>query len=159
MPTFLPLEVESSNPLPRELQGYVSIRSQGGESSFSAEIKKFPKTARAYRGKKSDREQARKTVESIGFKIHAETLLGMAVSGPPAAFEEISGGKLVTVERLMHAEMGRRRYISHVDIVGTKQPSACGQGSIKSKSARLEGVLVERPMMRAYPVNADTHYM
>src|SRR5262249_27833795 len=59
-------------------------------------------------------------------------------------YEELTGGKLMTVEVLRRAEFGINRMITHIDVVGN-QPAAIGQGNIQSKNTGLEGLLVERP--------------
>jgi subtilisin family serine protease len=141
----MPFQFETGAPPPERLSGYVSVRSQGGKSAFSA--KKLPKSANPFRAKASDRRQAAKNLSSAGLTVVSESQLGYAIAGPPRAFEELSGGKVITVERLMRAESGRERYVTHVDIVGDKQPTACGHGQIKTKTMRLEGVLLERPRM------------
>jgi subtilisin family serine protease len=69
----------------------------------------------------------------------------VSVAGPPGAFEEITGGTVVARERLLRAEAGRTRYVTHMDIVGKQQPAALGVGTIKSPKTGIEGVLLERP--------------
>src|SRR5829696_2591440 len=47
----------------------------------------------------------------------------------PDAFVELTGGEIVAVERLMHTEAGRQRYVTHFDIQGTNQPRELGLGA------------------------------
>jgi hypothetical protein len=65
------------------------------------------------------------------------------VAGPPAAFEELTGGTLIAVERLVHTRVGREEYVTHLDIVGDGQPVALGVGT--AGPAAVEGVVLERP--------------
>ena len=87
----MPFQFETGAPPPERLFGYVSVRSQGGKSAFS--VKKLPKSAKAFRAKASDRQQAAKNLSSAGLTVVSESQLGYAVTGPPGAFEELSGGK------------------------------------------------------------------
>lgn len=139
----LPLELPSSDPLPRFVHGYASFRSQGGKSCF--EVSAFPKNTEPFHGRLDDRRQAIKTLESLGFQIVAQSRLGAAIVGPSAAYEELTGGRLATRERLLHAEGAAQRYVTHVDIVGEGQPRALGLGKIKSPAIPIEGVVLERP--------------
>src|SRR5262249_10913275 len=56
-------------------------------------------------------------------------------------------------ERLMRAEGGRVRYVTHLDIVGDRQPKTLGVARVKSKAAKIDGVVLERPrvMMAVFP--------
>lgn len=145
MSSLLPFEMPSGAGVPSILNGYVSVRSVGGKSCFS--LKKLPRGVRGYHGKSQDHRQAVKALESIGFTVLANSRLGIAVAGAPGAFEELTGGQVVTRERLLHAEGAKQRYVTHVDIVGEGQPEVCGYGNVRSASARLEGVLIERPRL------------
>ncbi len=148
MHSRLPLEIPSSTPIPEVLQGYVSVRSQGGKSVLSAGIDELAAGTAPYRASHEDRDTACKTLEKSGFTVLATSGIGIAVSGSPAAFEELTGGKLVAFERLMHAEADRLRYVTHIDVVGKGQPDVRGAAGIKSrKGTELEAVLVERPRM------------
>ena len=94
MSAQLPFEIETSARLPDVIQGYVSFKSQGKKSSFS--LKSIPRSAKSFHGKKQDRTAATKSVESSGMEIVAESALGMAVAGPSGAYEELTGGRVVT---------------------------------------------------------------
>jgi hypothetical protein len=142
--SILPVEYGSERPVPEVLVGYLSVRSQGGVAALEAERLD---SAEPFYGTSSDRDEARRTAESVGVEVVAESALGVAVVGPPGAFEELTGGEVVTRERLMHAEMGRERYVTHVDIVGEDQPAALGVGTAKPEATAIEGVVLERPRL------------
>ncbi|NJO36227.1 MAG: hypothetical protein HC869_27460, partial [Rhodospirillales bacterium] len=148
MHTRMPLELESSTQLPEILQGYVSVRSKGGKPLFQAKLDDISSGSNPYHGSRADIDAACKSLDSLGLTVLASSRIGVAVAGKPAAFEALTGGKLVTFERLMHAETDRLRYVTHVDVIGKKQPKARCLGAIHStKSTELEGVLIERPRM------------
>lgn len=146
--TDLPLRIETGGTLPDHIHGYVSIRSQGDKSIFAA--KSLPTKTTAYHAKKTDRDQAIKAMESMGFEIVAESRLGAAIVGPPGAYEELTGGTVTPVEILTRDSGDVQRYRTHIDIVGSRQPDSCGQGKIKSGAAKLEGVIIERPQTYAH---------
>jgi subtilisin family serine protease len=139
---ILPHEFESGDPVPELLLGYVSVRSQGGVSVFDAEQLEDPEP---FWGTTGDHDEATRALEASGLEIVAESRLGKAIVGPPAAFEDLTGGTVVTKERLMHAEAGRERYVTHCDIVGAGQPEVLGLGTVAPSTAAVEGVLLERP--------------
>lgn len=142
--SILPAGYESEGPVPEVLVGYLSVRSQGGVSALDAEPLEG---AEAYRGTASDRDEARHTAETVGLEVVAESALGISVVGPPGAFEELTGGEVVTRERLMHAEMGHERYVTHLDIVGADQPATLGVGVAGPGATAVEGVVLERPRL------------
>ena len=139
----LPFEAKSNVAVPETIHGYVSVRSQGGKSPLP--LRSVPKSAKRYHGKPADFKQATKAAESAGLKLIAESRLGFAVAGPAGAYEELTGGRLVTTERLLYAESGKQRYVTHIDVTGEGQPKACGCAKASSATARIEAVLVERP--------------
>jgi hypothetical protein len=143
MTTLLPLTFDSPAPVPSQLQGYLSINSIGGGSVLDATS--LPEATDQYHGTKKDADQAKKAAEAAGLSVIAESRLGLAVVGPPAAYEELTGGKVVTREVLLYAEAGTRRYVTHVDITGKNQPSALGCGRPNSGLAGIEAVILERP--------------
>src|SRR5262245_59881559 len=118
LPTFIP----SDNPVPDKVVGYISV--EGKESVVSAKTKKLHKTAKAYHADKKDRDAVRRDLEKSGFEILAESALGISVYAEPGAYEEITGGTIETIEKLMMTTEGVREYITCVDIVGDKQPKA-----------------------------------
>src|SRR5713226_9214820 len=122
MDRFLPREVELNEPPPGILFGYASVRSRGGTSVF--DLTSVPVSAAPFHGTDGDRREARREVESGGFTILGESRLGYALAGSPGAFEQLTGGRVVTRDRLVYAEAGRQRYVTHVDIVGENQPAA-----------------------------------
>jgi subtilisin family serine protease len=135
---------QSSEPLPSKIQAYVSIRSAGGKSCFSEDQTYLPNSAAPYYAAAKDKKNAIHVVERMGFSIQAESDLGLAIVGPPGALEELTGGKLITVEVFTQAEFGIRRYVTHIDVVGN-QPHTIGQGRIRDDNTSLEGLLIERP--------------
>jgi subtilisin family serine protease len=140
----MPETFESGAQVPELLLGYVSVRSQGGTSALVAEPQALA-SAEPFKASADDEGEARRALESVGLEVRAESRLGMSVAGPPQAFEELTGGTCVTRELLLHAEAGRERYVTHVDIVGSDQPEAVGVATAASEAARIEGVLLERP--------------
>ena len=128
MPTIL----DPGDALPEVVIGYVSVRSQGGESFLDADDLS---DAEPFYGKRADDTKATQASEQAGLEILAESRLGKAVAGPPEAYEELTGGTLVTVERLMHTRAGREEYVTHIDIVGSGQPDALGVGTGRPRPA------------------------
>jgi len=145
LPPSLPAEIESNALRPDTIQGYVSVTSQGNESLFDMRRDTWPTTAEPYHATTRNHNEARRALESMGFEIIAESRIGAAVAGPPGAYEELTGGRVVARERLLHSSAGHQRYVTHIDIVGEGQPSACGHGNVQNPSTRVEGVLIERP--------------
>lgn len=86
-----------------------------------------------------------RNLEQSGFTVLAESPLGFAVSGPPGAYEELTGGTIELRERLLYAEADQVRYVTHIDIVGRNQPKSLGVARAKSKTARIDGILIQRP--------------
>src|SRR5438445_8109687 len=122
MKPSLPLQYVSDNQPPALIHGYVSV--QGVKSVFTSGFEKLPETTAPYHAKKTDIETVRRDLEKSGFQITAESPLGLAVVAPPQAFEYLTGGTVQMVERLMQAEGGCTRYVTHVDIVGNNHPKA-----------------------------------
>jgi len=139
----LPTEMASSAPLPKTVLGYVSVRA--AKSVFGTPLPKGRFSSAPYRAKSADRREVRRVVEKSGLTVLAESALGVAVAGPPAAYEELTGATLVTRERLMQAEFGRSRYVTHIDLVGPKQPRTLGVGVARARNSRIDGVVLERP--------------
>ena len=127
----LPHQTVSDNPIPQLVIGYVSV--QGSESVFGRKGKRLRKSPKAYYAKKSDRDSVRRDLEKNGFSIISETALGMSVVAPGGAYEDITGGELQAIERLMYCEAGRTQYVTHLDMSATNsQPrSALGRPSQK----------------------------
>ena len=142
MTPSLPYELPSDDPLPSFIQGYVSV--EGERSVFTDQPKPLPESAAAYHGKKADRGGTRQELEKSGFTITAESQLGFSVSAPSGA-ENLTGGRVEAKERLMFAEEGCIRYVTHLDIVGEAQPNALGAARVKSKTLKIDGLFLERP--------------
>jgi hypothetical protein len=136
----MPPILESDNALPEVIIGYASVRSKGRTSFLDADDLSDPEP---FYGSRGDDTKANQAIEKAGLEIVAESRLGKAVAGPPGAYEELTGGTLATVERLMHTRAGRVQYVTHVDVIGSGQPEALGVG--KARPAAIEGVVIERP--------------
>src|SRR5262249_22839025 len=139
----LPRQTVSDDPIPERVIGYVSV--EGPESVFAGKTKKLNKSSKAYHAKKSDRDNVRHDLEKNGFNIIAETALGLSVEARGEAYEDITGGRIKPVERLVYSHGGRSEYMTHLDIFGDKQPAALGVGAVKSKSLKVDGIVLERP--------------
>jgi subtilisin family serine protease len=139
----LPTTMESDNPVPDMIVGYVSV--EGKESVFGVKGKKLHKTSKAYHAPKNDRDSVRRDLEKSGFEILAESALGMSVYAAPGQFEELTGGTVEPKEKLMHTTNAVSEYITCLDIVGRNQPQALGVGTVKSKSLKIDGVVLEPP--------------
>jgi hypothetical protein len=149
----LPRDVPSDDLVPPVIQGYISMR--GKRSVFDPHNGKTEdKSTRAYHAESGARDEVPRTLDQLGFTVLAESPLGVAVAGPPEAFEELTGGRVETRERLVRAEGGKLRYITHLDIVGEGQPEPLGVGCpISAKKLPVDGVVLERPrpMMAVFP--------
>jgi subtilisin family serine protease len=144
MSTFgLPTVIDSDNPIPERIVGYVSV--QGKESVFGGGKRTLHKTAKAYHADKKDRDSVRKDLERSGFTVLAESPLGISVMAGAGQYEELTGGAVRPKERLMRTARGIREYITCLDIVGPNQPKAIGVGYARSKSLKVDGVVIESP--------------
>ncbi|MEM7705646.1 MAG: S8 family serine peptidase [Pseudomonadota bacterium] len=143
----LPFTMASSNALPDVITGYISAKSKGGKPCD--QLTSLPRSAKPFHSKRADADKAHKMAETAGLTILAESPLGYAVAGPGAAYEELTGGKLVMQEQLMYSHGARQRYVSHIDIQGNGQPQDCGCGKIKGKSTAIEMVMLESPRQYA----------
>jgi subtilisin family serine protease len=139
----LPVETVSDNPLPAIILGYVSVR--GPESVFDPATTTLNAAPGAYHAPRRDRTEVGRNLRREGFTIISESPLGFSISGPPEAFNNLTGGTVVTKERLIHAEAGYHLYRTHLDIVGDQQPDTLGVGRAQSPHAKIDGVLVEQP--------------
>lgn len=140
---ILPATTESDNPVPDKVIGYVSVR--GKESVFENPKKRLHRSVRAYHASKKDLDSVRRDLEKSGFKILAESSLGLSVLGEAKQFEELTGGTVRTVENLVHTGGNVHEYITHLDITGKKQPKTLGVGLPKSKSLKSDGIVLEKP--------------
>jgi subtilisin family serine protease len=141
------VEFEYSGRIPDLVYGYASVNSQGGHSAFSPSTEQWPTSTEAFVAREEDHQQARRTLESMGFMVLAESPLGIAVAGAPGAFEELTAGNIIRREVLMYAESGHQRYVTHIDIAGNGQPDVIGLGVAATPNARIEGVVLERPRL------------
>ncbi len=136
----MPPILESDNSLPEVVVGYVSVRSQGHTSFLDADDLTDPEP---FYGSSGDDAEAKQAIERAGLEVLAESRIGIAVAGPPGAYEELTGGTLAPVERLMHTRAGQVEYVTHLDVVGSDQPDALGVGMGRPEA--VEGVVLERP--------------
>jgi subtilisin family serine protease len=139
----LPTIIESDNPVPDRITGYISV--QGKESVFGSKVKEPRKTSKGYHADKKDRDSVRRDLEKSGFEIIADSALGMSVIGEALQFEDLTGGTVQPVERLMLTQRGVREYVTFLDIIGDKQPKTVGVGRVKSKVLKVDGVVLEAP--------------
>lgn len=130
----MPPIVESANPLPPVVMGYISVR---GEAAFS-DAEDIADPAPFY-GREPD--QAVTTVERAGLTVVAQSRLGIAVAGPAAAYEELTGGTVQASERLMHTRSGRVQYVTHLDIVGARRSRELQADG----GDAIDAVVLERP--------------
>jgi subtilase family protein len=139
----LPIETESDDPLPDKIHGYISVR--GPQSVFDPGLTTLSTSVGAYQATSSDHAEVSRNLQSEGFTILAESPLGVAVSGPPGAYDNLTGGTVVARERLSHAEAGYHYYRTHLDITGEQQPNVFGVGRARSAHAKIDGVILEQP--------------
>lgn len=99
----------------------------------------------AFHAPAATRTNVRRLLEQGGFQVIAESPLGLAVAGSSGAYEQLTGGKVMLVERLMRVGGGHVRYVTHIDIVGNNQAKALGVGYAATPSANIDGVLIQRP--------------
>src|SRR5437773_1690425 len=131
MKPSLPLQYSSDDSPPELIHGYVSV--EGAKSVFTDRSDKLAKSTAPYHAKKTDKETVRSDLEKSGFQITAESPLGFAVVALAPAYEDLTGGKVEMVERLMQAESGCTRYVTHVDIAGKNHPKTLGAAYAASK--------------------------
>ena len=142
MNPILPRMYDSDEIPPAQILGYVSVK--GASTPFEGkEALRSP--LKAYHGKKADRDEVEKQLVKAGFMILSSSPLGFGVSGPPAAYEELSGGKLQTSEVMTRVVGGAHRYVSRLYLVGPHQPEAFGLGLPKSKAMKVDGIVLEKP--------------
>jgi subtilisin family serine protease len=136
----LPPTFDSDDELPEVVLGYVSVRSQGGTPFFDA---RDLDDVEAFYGDDQDIADAKSAIRELDLEIVAESKLGLGVAGSPRAYERLTGGKLVPVERLVHTRVGRLEYVTHLDIQGSDQPDDLGVG--RAQFDAIEGVVLDRP--------------
>ncbi|WP_246192916.1 S8 family serine peptidase [Kitasatospora atroaurantiaca] len=101
-------------------------------------------SAEPFRADGSTLDRARRHAEEAGLTVTAESRLGFTTAGPPAAYEELTGGRIESYEALQRVQGGNVRYVTHLDIVGTGQPSDLGVGTARGADA-IEAVVLEQP--------------
>ncbi|HEV3166585.1 MAG TPA: S8 family serine peptidase [Isosphaeraceae bacterium] len=149
MNPMLPQQFPSDDPPPSRIIGYVSVR--GDQSLFDEKPHAMMASSKPFHAKKTDLNQVRRSLEKAGFEIIAESPLGLSVSGPPGAYEDLTGGKVHMQECLVGHAFSGSRYVTHVDIVGKNQPDWLGVGIAKSETTKIDGVLLDKPK---YPYGA-----
>jgi Subtilase family len=140
---ILPAFTESDNSVPDKIIGYISVR--GKASVFDNPKKGLLRSAKAYHAKQKDIDNVRRDLERSGFEILADSQLGLSVLGDAKQFDELTGGKVSPVEKLVHKGGDVHEYVTHLDITGKNQPKTVGVGLPKSKSLKIDGIVLERP--------------
>ncbi|EKX61692.1 S8 family serine peptidase [Streptomyces ipomoeae] len=157
----LPMTPRYGQPAPETVYGYVSARSLGGVPMTEAT---HWDSAQPFHADAESRQRAEDYAEAAGLTITAESRLGFAVSGPPEAYEELTGGRIETYEALRQVEMDHIRYVTQLDIVGDRQPEARGVGDVPGTDA-IEAVALESPrtparlVPSAQPPNVDKFHL
>ena len=139
---ILPTITDSDNPVPQKIIGYVKVR--GTQSLFANPKKRSFRSAKAYRAKPKDLASVEHDLNKTGFTILAKSQLGFSVLGDARQFEQLTGGEVRTVEKLVHKAGDMHEYVTHLDITGKNQPKTLGVGLPKSKSL-IDGILLEKP--------------
>ena len=153
-------EKESPSSIPEIILGYISVA--GPRSLFDPRLRKLPATARPFRAKAADRKAVARELERIGFTIVAGSRLGFTVAGPAEAYEELTAGRVRTREKLVRRGP-RRRYVTHVDIFGRKQPRELGVARARSRRLRIDGIALDQirrhQAVSATPPDVDDFYL
>ncbi|MGE7438539.1 S8 family serine peptidase [Kitasatospora sp. NPDC001175] len=100
--------------------------------------------ARPFHADENTRARAKERALAAGLTVTAESRLGFTVCGPPAAYEELTGGRIESYEVLQRVQNGRLRYVTHLDVVGDGQPADLGVGAVRDTDA-IEAVVLEQP--------------
>lgn len=138
----LPAYVKNGQqPAPDTVFGYISARSRGGAPMTTATA--FD-SAGPFQADQSTLDNAKSLAERAGLTVTATSRLGFTVSGPPAAYEELTGGRIESYEVLQYVQQGLTRYVTHLDIVGDQQPDELGVGAVRRAEA-IEAVVLEEP--------------
>jgi hypothetical protein len=140
----LPETLESPNPVPDVVIGYLSIRPQSGKTLVDCEHRDLLDVEGFY-GTDDDVRDAIRMAEGAGLRVVASSRLGLSVAGPAGALLEITGGEMVTRERLVRTRAGRIEYVTHLDIVGEGQPAQMGVARLASPAAPADALVLERP--------------
>ncbi|MER7770453.1 S8 family serine peptidase [Kitasatospora sp. NPDC096140] len=138
---MLPKTTQNGQLPPDLVFGYVSARSEGGTPMTEAVDLT---SAAPFRASESIRARAKERAEEAGLTVTAESRLGFTVYGSPAAYEQLTGGRVTSYEALQHVSIGRRRYVTHLDLEGPGQPEARGVGAAPDADD-IEAVVLEQP--------------
>ncbi|MGP3984328.1 S8 family serine peptidase [Streptomyces sp. KR80] len=107
---------------------------------------------------------AQQQARDVGLTVTAQSRLGFTVCGPPAAYEQLTGGQIQSYEVLQRVQTGRERYVTHLDITGPQQPEDLGVGAAPGTDA-IEAVVLEQPRTPhrlfppAQPPNVAKHHL
>ncbi|MCD7440677.1 S8 family serine peptidase [Streptomyces lincolnensis] len=139
--------------VPDTVYGYISARSRGGTPMTRATRLD---SAGPFRAEPDAQERAKEYARTAGLTVTAESRLGFTVAGTPAAYEQLTSGRLASYEVRRRVSMNRTRAVTHLDIVGDRQPDALGIGAAPGEDA-IEAVALERPRtpMRVLPAAAE----
>ncbi|MDQ1043310.1 S8 family serine peptidase [Streptomyces sp. V4I2] len=139
--------------VPDTVYGYVSARSRGGVPMTRASSLR---SAEPFHAEGDAQERAKEYARTAGLTVTAESRLGFTVAGTPAAYEQLTSGRIASYEVRQRVAMNRVRSVTHLDIVGDRQPAALGVGAAPGEDA-IEAVALERPRtpMRVLPAAAD----
>lgn len=148
----LPTAPSQGPHVPDTVFGYVSARSQGEVPMHEAA---GFESARPFRADDGTRDRAKDYARAAGLTVTAESRLGFTVSGTPAAYEQLTGGRVEPYEERQRVEMNQVRSVTHLDIVGERQPDTRGLGAVPGEDA-IEAVALEQPRIptRVLPVAA-----
>ncbi|MCX4452468.1 S8 family serine peptidase [Streptomyces sp. NBC_01340] len=146
----LPTAPSHGSHAPDTVFGYVSARSQGEMPMHEAV---GFESAAPFRADDGTRDRAKEYARAAGLTVTAESRLGFTVSGPPGAYEQLTGGRVETYEERQRVAMNQERFVTHLDIVGERQPDVRGMGAVPGEDA-IEAVALEQPRipMRVLPV-------
>ncbi|GAB1329946.1 hypothetical protein [Streptomyces sennicomposti] len=138
LPTYVK---NGQRPAPETVFGYISAQSRGGAPITTAAT--FD-SAGPFHADQTTLDSAKSLAQGAGLEVTATSRLGFTVSGPPAAYEELTGGRIESYEVLQYVQQGLTRYVTHLDIVGDQQPDQHGVGAVRRAEA-IEAVVLEEP--------------
>jgi hypothetical protein len=114
------------------------------------------RSATPFHAEPAARERAKEYARTAGLSVTAESRLGFTVAGTPAAYEQLTTGRIASYEVRQRVAMNQVRLVTHLDIVGERQPAALGIGAAPGEDA-IEAIALERPRapMRVLPAAAE----
>lgn len=133
--------------LPDQLVGYVAVRSPASLWN----VEPAPERSDPFHSTAEDRAAAAHACEACGLEVQQDSPLGLAVSGPAGAWEELSGALVVKRERLVAVGGARQSYVTHLDLSGDTQPEELGVGVAASAAARIDALVLEEPATAMAP--------